>query len=143
MPHPRFGDIRDFCRIDGWEQTITAKGKVGDRFRYRKVLPDGTMLRTRASHGNDQIGDPALRKRIWSEQLGLENEQEFWDALSSGEPVPRGRPEPAAPAGPSLPLWLYRKLLVEAQVPESDLASMSEAEAMARLNEHYARPIGE
>jgi hypothetical protein len=144
MPQPRFGDIREFCRIDGWEQTTTAKGKkVGDHFRYRKTLPDGTILRTRASHGNDQIGDPALWKRIWSEQLGLDNEQQFWDALNSGKPVPRGTTEPAAPAGPSLPLWLYRKLLVEVRVPEAELASLSEAQALARLHEHYARPQDE
>jgi hypothetical protein len=50
------------------------------------VLPDGTILRTKVSHGRGEIGDPGLW-RIWHEQLGLESEDDFRRALSERRPV--------------------------------------------------------
>jgi hypothetical protein len=136
MPKPTFADIRRFCEIDGWERTAGALGKTGDHIRYRKVLRDGTILRTRASHGRDQIRDPGLWRRIWKDQLGLESEEQFWEALRRRKAVERGRPQPS---GPSLPGWLYRRLVLDVGVPEREIATMSIDEARAHLNEFAAR----
>jgi hypothetical protein len=136
MPKPTFADIRRFCEIDGWERTTSARGKTGDHIRYRKVLPDGTILRTRVSHGRGQIRDPGLWRRIWKDQLGLESEEQFWQTLRRRKAVERGRPQPS---GPSLPGWLYRRLAVDVGVPEREIAAMSLDEARARLNEFDAR----
>jgi hypothetical protein len=136
MPKPTFADIRRFCEIDGWERTTSARGKTGEHTRYRKVLPDGTILRTRVSHGSDQIRDPGLWRRIWKDQLGLESEEQFWQTLRGRKAVERGRPRPS---GPSLPGWLYRGLAVDVGVPEREIAAMSLDEARARLNEFAAR----
>lgn len=133
MP-PTFGDLRGFCAIDGWEQTKTVKKKTGDHFRYRKVLEDGTILRTRASHGNDEIADPGLWARIWRHQLGLESEDRFWEALKSGEPVPRAKAAPGPPQKETLPAWLYRELVMLAGVPEAELAELTLEEAIERRN---------
>jgi hypothetical protein len=142
LPQPRFSDIRRFCEIDGWEETKTTRRKTGDHFRYRKSLPDGRILRTRASHGNEQIGDPSLWRHIWRDQLGLEAEDQFWEALETREPVVRTAPEPA-PSGPSLPAWLVDALVRQARVPFGQVAAMSDEEARERLNEFYSRPRDE
>jgi hypothetical protein len=140
LPQPRFSDLRRFCEIDGWEELEGARGKRGDHFRYRKALPDGRVLRTKASHGDDEIGRD-LWNHIWREQLALEGEDQFWEALETGKPVDRTRAGEAAPSGPSLPAWLVNSLIRQAGVPPEEVARMSEEEARERLNEFYARPI--
>ena len=139
MPQPKFSDIRRFCQIDGWEETRGASGKRGDHFRYRKVLEDGRILRTRASHSDDEIGDPSLWRRIWRDQLALASEAQFWEALQSGEPVNRTQ-SALAPAGPSLPGWLVESLIRKVGMPPEEVAQMTEQEALDRLNEFYSQP---
>jgi hypothetical protein len=139
LPQPRFSDLRRFCEIDGWEEQKGARGKRGHHFRHRKVLPDGRILRTKASHSNDEIGRD-LWRHIWREQLALESEEQFWEVLETGKAVDRIREEEAAPSGPSLPAWLVDKLIRQAGVPPEELAQMSEEEARERLNEFYSRP---
>ena len=139
MPQPRFSDLRRFCEIDGWEELKGATGKRGDHFRYRKALPDGRILRTKASHGDDEIGRD-LWSHIWREQLALEGEDQFWAALETGKPADRARAGEGAPSGPSLPAWLVNNLIRQAGVPPEEVARMSEEEARERLNEFYSRP---
>jgi len=139
LPQPRFADIRRFCQIDDWEEKKGAGGKRGDHFRYRKVLGDGRILRTRASHSDDEIGDPGLWRRIWRDQLALESEDQCWESLESGKPVDRTESVPA-PAGPSLPGWLVDNLIRKAGMSPEEVAQMTEQEARDRLNEFYSQP---
>jgi hypothetical protein len=140
LPQPRFSDIRRFCAIDGWEEVKSATGKVGDHHRYRKTLSDGRILRTKASHGNDEIGDPKLWKRKWSEQLALDSEDQFWETLRSGKPPARvSEAQAMAPEGETLPGWLVVKLVREVGLSSNEIAQFSEPEAMEKLNEYYSR----
>ena len=139
LPQPEFSEIWNFCRIDGWEEKMGASGKRGDHFRYRKVLKDGRVLRTKASHSDDEIGDPGLWRRIWRDQLGLESEDQFWEALESGNPVDRTEAAPT-PVGPSLPSWLVDSLIRKVGMLPEEVALMSEQEARDRLNAFYAQP---
>ncbi len=138
MPQPKFSDIRRFCEIDGWEQLSRSGGGTGDHWRYRKVLDDGTVLRTRASHSDEQIGDRGLWQRIWKHQLGLESEEQFWEALRSGQPVLRATGEEAAPKGPSVPAWIVQGLL-RAGVPETEVRRLDADEARRRLEEIWSQ----
>lgn len=140
MPQPKFSDIRRFCQIDGWEEKKGASGKRGDHFRYRKMLEDGRILRTKASHSDDEIGDPSLWRRIWRDQLALDSEAQFWEALESGRPVDRTQSAPP-PAGPSLPGWLVDTLIRKAGMSLEEVAQMTEQEARDRLNEFYSQPL--
>ena len=140
MPQPRFSDIRRFCVIDGWEELSRTREGTGDHWRYRKVLGDGTVLRTRASHSDEQIGDPGLWQRIWKHQLVLDSEEQFWDALRTGQPVSReAHGTPAAPAGPSIPAWIVQGLL-RAGVRESEIRSLDAEDARRRLEEIWSQP---
>lgn len=136
MPQPRFGDIRRFCEVDGWEETTKkAGGKRRDHFRYRKVLDDGTILRTRASMGNDEIGDPTLWRHIWRDQLGLESEDQFWEALRTGKSVerePASEAKPPTAAAEKKDARLYRALIDIAGLPEAEVRSMSNEEMLRR-----------
>ena len=138
MPQPRFSDIRRFCAVDGWEELGRSRGGTGDHWRYRRVLADGRILRTRASHSNEQIGDPGLWQRIWRDQLGLEREEQFWEALRTGEPVAREATAKAPPSGPSIPGWIVQGLL-RSGVTEAEIRELDAAAAQQRLEEIWSR----
>ena len=102
------------------------------------MLRDGTVLQTRASHGDEQIGDPGLWQRIWRHQLGLESEEQFWEALRTGEPVSREAQEQPAPTGPSIPAWIVQGLL-RAGVLEDEIRELDAGEAQVRLERIWSR----
>jgi hypothetical protein len=133
LPQPRFRDLRRFCELDGWEELAGALGGTGDHRRYRKVLPDGTILRTTVSHGSGRIEHPGLWQRIWRDQLGLESEDEFWAVLRTRKAAPRGAPAPAPPAGPTIPAWIVAGLL-RAGLGEEEIRRLGPDEARRRLD---------
>ena len=140
MPLPSYKDLRDFCKIDGWidlkDKRSTVQGRKGQAFdhhRYEKVLPDGQILRTKVSRGSGRYGDPNLWRRIWRDQLGLDSEEQFWDAIRTKKPVDRGPAQPEPPASTaSKPGWLHRNLVLVVGVPEPEVFAMSADEAHAR-----------
>jgi len=134
--HPTWNDIRRFCEVDNWEQVHRARGaKRGDHDRFRKVLPDGDILRTKASHGNDEIGDPGLVNQIIRRQLQVTHE-EFWDAVDNGNPPGRSQPKASEPTDEapahSLEDWLAVHLTVVVGMPTAEVASLTSDEAMER-----------
>lgn len=139
VPQPRFDELRRFCELDGWTKKSTVRRGEGDHTRYEKRLDDGSILRTRASHGNEQIGDPSLWRHIWRDQLGLESEDEFWRVLETGRPADRPSAEPQPPEGPSLPAWIVEALVRQAGLPIEEVRTLSEDEARERLHELWSR----
>lgn len=144
MPVPTKKDLKDFCRIDGWTDITKvrrpdgSKRKTGDHFRYTKTLPDGQVLRTRVSHGDGPaFGDPGLWSHVWRDQLGLDGEEQFWEALRTGKPVTRGSViatiGPPAPVEPK-PAWLVEYLIYRAKIPEQQVHEMSLDAATAEYN---------
>jgi hypothetical protein len=145
VPVPTKADLKRFCGIDGWSETTeaTRRGgatkKRGDHFRYRKILDDGTILRTRVSHGRGPaFDDPGMWSHVWRDQLGLESEDQFWQALRTRQPVPRGHSEPTPPDAPAKELWLVEFLVHVTGIPEADVLAMDEDEAMKRYLAHVA-----
>ena len=133
MGVPTKRDMRDFCRIDGWEEAPRT-----DHYRYRKTLDSGEILRTRVSFGSGTaFGDPNLWHRVWRHQLGLDSEDEFWGALETGEPPGRGAPQPEI-REPSMPTWLFEYLIHRMNRGEDEVLEMSEEHAM----ELYLKEIG-
>jgi hypothetical protein len=139
LPLPSFDDLRRFVEIDAWEELERVRGGTGDHHRYRKVLADGTILRTRVSHGSGEIGDPGLWKRIWRDQLGLESEDVFWQSLVDRKPVDRGDGRPPAPSSPSIPGWVVAGLLGSGML-EAELRALDADEAQRLLAERWATP---
>ena len=137
MPRPRHSDIRRFCELDGWAERIGASGRTGDHRRYRKILDDGRILLTKVSHGSGRIEDPRLWRHIWRDQLGLETEEQFWEALRTRTPVARGGDAPGPPTGPSVPAWVVAGLL-RAGVSENEIRALDADAARRRLEELWA-----
>lgn len=128
-----WGDLRKFLRADRWQLIRT----TGDA-HYEKVLPDGTLLRSKRSLGKDSdtIG-PDLFRQILRVQLRV-SEAEFWEAVRRGKPV--DRPSGPAPAMPALPLWLVERLQIEVGLSAIAISRLSEAEARRKLEKHRSRP---
>lgn len=148
MALPTYKELRDFCTIDGWvdlkDKRSAVQGRKGqalDHYRYEKVLSDGRILRTKVSRGSGQYGDPSLWRRIWREQLGLESEEQFWEALRTKKAVVRAGAEvqPPPSTATAKPGWLHRNLVLIVGVSEADVLAMSADEAHARWTEFINR----
>lgn len=108
LPVPDEKDLRRSCELDGWEET---EATSPDQHRYRKRLPDGSVLRTKVSRGRGPVvRNPGLWTNIWRHQLGLESEDEFWEVLRTGGPAPRGA-APAEPPELQMEAWLFEALV--------------------------------
>lgn len=129
---PTFRDLKTYLERDGgWEEvSSTGRGRrrVGDHWRYRKTLPDGTVLRTKVSHAlGDEIG-PDLLGHIVRDQLRttMENFSEVVAGRSTSEaPAPEPQVEP-------IPGWLVARLIYTVGIPEAEVREMSAKEARAR-----------
>ncbi len=144
MPLPTYKELRDFCKIDDWvdlkEKRSAVQGRKGqalDHYRYEKVLPDGRILQTKVSRGAGRYGDPNLWRRIWRDQLGLDDEDQFWEALRTRKPVDRAtaQPEPPPASATAKPAWLHKNLVLIVGIPEAEVLALSAQEAHARWTE--------
>ena len=65
---PKWKELRRFCDRDGWECF-----RETDHYFFRKLMPDGTLKRTKVSKGSGEIG-PDLWQRILKQQLQVTQE---------------------------------------------------------------------
>lgn len=72
---PKFGDLKRYCDKNGWVMIRNT-----DHWYYEKVLSDGTVLRTKISHGVSKEIPKILWERIRQKQLQI-SETTFWDDL--------------------------------------------------------------
>lgn len=144
MPQPTYKNLRDFCQIDGWDDLSKTrpgrKGKALDHDRYEKRLDDGRIMKTKVSRGRGQYGDASLWRHIWRDQLGLESEEQFWEALRTGQPVERAGEAEAPTTKPVIPGWLHRNLVMIVGIPNDEVAQMTEEEANARWTKFISTP---
>jgi predicted RNA binding protein YcfA (HicA-like mRNA interferase family) len=134
-----FADLQAFVERDGWtrEPNLARGGaRTGDHRRYRKELPDGTVLRTKVPHDlQDEIGI-GLFRHILRDQLRV-GEDRFWEVV-------RGRataaPGSAHLSPETIPGWLVVRLIVTAGYTEGEVRAMTPAEARAAWETWQARP---
>lgn len=135
-PQPTRQDHEKFCEVEGWARVRDARGRTGTHHvTYELHLPDGRILRTRISHPPDRsVYGAGLWGHILRDQLNI-TEAEFWACVREGKAPQRGVPEVPREA---LPADLVHLLLNRVGLPESDVVAMSKAEAIERLNRHWA-----
>jgi hypothetical protein len=133
-----FGDLKTYVEHDGWTgEPNLARGsaRTGDHWRYRKDLPDGTILRTKVSHGlPDEIGI-GLFKHILRDQLRV-TEDQFWNVV-------RGRAteaEAPPPQAETIPGWLVQRLILTVGLREQEVRAMTVDEARATWDAYMAQP---
>lgn len=135
---PTFRDLKTYLERDGgWEEVPNvARGRrrVGDHWRFRKVLPDGTILRTKVSHAlGDEIGSDLLG-HIVRDQLHT-TMQHFRDVLAGRA---TGEAHVAHEQAEPIPGWLVTRLIHTVGMLEEQVRGMSADEALARW-ESYMR----
>jgi hypothetical protein len=66
---PSWKDLKRFCERDGWDLF-----KKNDHLYYRKLMPDGTMKRTKVSMGTGEIYGN-MWQEILKKQLQVSQEE--------------------------------------------------------------------
>ena len=134
-PQPTCQDHDKFCGIGGWTPVRDARGRTGTHHvTYELNLPDGRILRTRISHPPDRTTyGSSLWSHILRDQLAV-SEEEFWRCVGDGFKPDRGVPEAPPQA---LPADLVHLLLTRVGLSDSEVAAMSKAEAVERLNRYW------
>src|SRR5438094_665592 len=133
MP-PRWGEVREFCRKQGYRETRT------DHFHYLKILADGSTSGTMISMGKDGENVPGqMWSRIWRRQLRLASEEEC-SRGRRGEPVHYAIPSGTEPAE-TLPDYLRRFLKEILHRSDEEIAAMTREEAQKELNDFYSTQL--
>ena len=134
-PQPTRQDHEKFCELEGWKPVRDARGRTGTHHvTYEFALPDGRILRTRISHPVDRSTyGSSLWGHILRDQLQV-SEPEFWSCVREGRKPDRGMPEPPTEA---LPADLAYLLINRVGLGDSEVAAMSRAEAVERLNRYW------
>lgn len=68
---PKFRDLKNYCERSGWE----LYKEKGDHYYFRKILSDGTVLRTKVSHAINKEIPFHLFQAILKNQLGISKEE--------------------------------------------------------------------
>lgn len=135
MP-PTWGEVRRFCQLQGYRETRT------DHVRYLKVLPDRSTSGTMVSMGVDsQQVHSQMWALVWKRQLRLASEDQFWKGLR-GETVRYALPPTDAPREP-LPAYLTSFLTETLHISQTQIATLTRAEAQRLLDEYHARELRE
>lgn len=134
MPSVGPTDHRRFCEIDEWSELPSARGKKRDHDYFEKRLSSGDILRTKVSRNKKEYGEGFWRM-VWQRQLGLEREEQFWEALKTGKPVQRSQ-EVSAPEKPTIPFWLVNVLVHTVRIPLDEVKGMTPDEAQERWHDY-------
>jgi hypothetical protein len=115
-----------------------SQGRTGTHHvTYELHLHDGRILRTRISHPPDRS---TYGKSIWAhilrDQLDV-SEAEFWACAQDKVKPDRGEPRVPAEA---LPAELVHLLITRLGLSDAEIAKMSKADAIARMQEYWSRP---
>jgi hypothetical protein len=134
-PHPTRKDHETFCQVEEWRRVRDARGRTGTHHvTYELDLADGRILRTRISHPVDRTGyGPGIWKHVLRDQLDV-TEPQFWTCVHDGVKPDRGTPEPPQQ---SLPADLVHLLISRVRLDESEVATMSKDQALARLQRYW------
>lgn len=133
---PKWGQVREFCRKQGYRETRT------DHIRYLKVLADRSTSGTMVSMGVDgEVVPPQRWRLVWQQQLRLASEDEFWKGLG-GEPVTHAVADVSAPAEP-LPPYLRRFLADILHRTDTEIEATTREQGQQLWDEHYARELRE
>lgn len=138
-PAPTREAHQQFCLNEGWRRVRDAKGRTGTHHvTFEFDLPDGRILRTRASHPPDRTTYGAgVWRHVLRDQLDV-SESEFWACVQDRTKPGRGLLEVPAEA---LPLEVVLLLRSKVGLSEAAIAAMTKDEAIARLNKFWTEGV--
>jgi hypothetical protein len=137
-PAPTRSHHQAFCENEGWEPVRNARGKTSGHhaLTYELPLHDGRILRTRISHPPDgSTYGASIWSHILRDQLSVD-EETFWACVQQGVKPDRGEAEEPAEA---LPAELAHLLVTRLHLSSAEIALMTRAEAIARMQEFWSQ----
>jgi hypothetical protein len=139
-PAPTRSDHENFCTTEGWEQARDSRGGTGTHHvTYELRLRDALILRTRISHPPDRTTyGTSLWSHILRDQVAV-SEAGFWACVQDKVKPDRGEPKVPEEA---LPADLVHLLITRLGLSEAEIAEMSRADAIARMQEYWSQPPG-
>jgi len=130
--------VRRFCQVQGYSEKST------DHWYYDKMLPGGLRSHTKVSFGHDgEQVPPELWRRVWSQQLRLKSEKDFWRGLAGEDGVVEYDVPPSPVITGRLPDYLARHLREVRHFSAAQISMMTLEDAQALLNEYYASDMTE
>ena len=134
-PQPTRQFHQKFGQVESWKPVRDARGRTGTHhITYELSLRDGRVLRTRISHPADRTTyGPSIWGHILRDQLQV-TDTEFWCCVQEGVKPDRGEPEVPAEALPADVVYL---LISRVGLDEAVIATMTKADAVARLNDFW------
>jgi len=137
---PTWGEMEKFLQADGWTRLPpSSRGGSGQRhIFFEKLLDSGELLQTYISHSRRGGPSPGRFGVILREQLEVSRAQ-FWEALSSGEPV--GRPAAVEAEQPvEHEAWVIAVLVGELHMTAEEIAVLNVQRARQLVLDYWSRP---
>ncbi len=138
-PHPTWGEIEKFLQADGWSRLPASSrgGSSENHIFFEKLLDSGELLQTHISHSSRGGPSPGRFGVILRQQLKVSRAQ-FWEALSSGEPVARPAPVDTEQQVEH-EAWVLAALTCEPHMNTEQIEALDAEQARQLVLGHWAR----
>jgi hypothetical protein len=139
---PTWGEMEKFLQADGWRRLPASSrgGSSENHIFFEKLLDGGELLQTHISHSRRGGPSPGRFGVILREQIKVSRAQ-FWEALSSGEPVARPAPVETEQQVEH-EAWVIAVLAGELHMTAEEIEQLDVEEARQLVLDHWSRPQG-
>lgn len=136
---PTWGEMEKFLQVDGWRRLPASSrgGSSENHIFFEKLLDNGELLQTHISHSRRGAPSPGRFGVILRQQIKVSRAQ-FWEALSSGEPVPRPAPLDTEQRVEH-EAWVLAVLTSELHMTAEQIEALDAEQAKQLVLDHWAR----
>jgi hypothetical protein len=136
---PTWGEMEKFLQADGW-MGLPASSRGGsseNHIFFEKLLDSGELLQTHISHSRRGGPSPGRFGVILRQQIKV-SRADFWEALSSGEPVARPAPVDTEQQVEH-EAWVLVVLTSELHMTAEQIEALDAEQAKQMVLDHWAR----
>jgi hypothetical protein len=136
---PTWGEMEKFLQADGWTRLPASSrgGSSENHIFFEKLLDTGELLQTHISHSRRGGPSPGRFGVILRQQIKVSRAQ-FWEALSSGEPVPHPAPLDTEQQVEH-EAWVLAVLTSELHMTAEQIEALDAEQAKQLVLDHWAR----
>jgi hypothetical protein len=137
---PTWGEMEKFLLLDGWTRLPASSrgGSSENHIFFEKLLDSGELRQTHISHSRRGRPSAGRFASILRHQIKV-SRAEFWEALSSGEPV--ARPAPVEAEQPvEHEAWVLAVLVGELHMTVEQIEVLDSERARQLVLDHWSRP---
>jgi hypothetical protein len=136
---PTWGEMERFLQADGWTRLPASSrgGSSETHIFFEKLLDSGELLQTHISHSRRGRPSPGRFGLILREQIKISRAQ-FWEALSSGQPVARPTPVEAE-RQVEHEAWVMAVLTGDLRMTAEQIEELDAEQARQLVLDHWSR----